>query len=133
MPNDASIAPTMHRAEVSPRLDAGRAWIDRELQSTRLDELVSVRDPGEFASRIAQVLSLLLSKASVEPRGVDAYFHLGGSALLLARRAAAERRPEWSAVGKPLVLSAWRYAQDVAPDDPRTHQLGQLWLEARKF
>lgn len=118
---------------VAPTLDAGRAWVDRELESTRLSELVSIRDPDEFASRMSDLLSLLVSKASVDPRGVAAYFHLAGSALLLARRGASDRRPEWGAVARPLVLAAWRYAQDVAPSDPRTAQLEQLWLEARKL
>jgi hypothetical protein len=114
-------------------LNAGRAWIDRKLSSTRIDDLKSLQDMPTFVARIAELHALLLSKISVSPQSYDAYFHLGGTALLLARHAAQKGRTEWTALAKPLVNSAWKYAKDVGPDDPRTVELHNMRIDAQDY
>lgn len=133
---------------VSGELTAGRAWVDRELSATRMDDLLKMeKSDAQFIDKVAEIQSLLLSKISVEPRTFDAYYHLGGTALLLARRASQYNRTptsqsavlpgegstEWSAVALPMAQSAWRYAKDINPGDPRTAQLEDIWLDTKKF
>ena len=51
------------------------------------------------------------------------------SAVLLSRFARKHGDTELSAAAKPLLASVLKYATDLAPNDPRTAQLGTLWLE----
>ena len=79
----------------------------------------------------------LLAKISVDPAGFDAYYHLGGTSLILNRHArhVGTNTPgtiEVGAIAKPLIASTFRYAQDVGPKDPRTAKLQDFWLESQK-
>jgi hypothetical protein len=119
---------------ISPALGEGRAWVDRQLASTKLGELSKDRqDEEQFVSRLSEIQLLLLSKISVDPKTFDSYFHLGGTALMLARYAASHGNPDWSAVARPLAQSAYLYARDIAPGDPRTSTLQGIWLDAKKY
>jgi hypothetical protein len=118
---------------VSDELNPGRAWADRQLLGIRLKELQKLGDSPELPARLAEVQAHLIAKISVDPRSYDAYFHLGGTTLLLARYAARHGQHEWTAFAKPTIGAAFRYAKDLAPADSRTVQLEQIWVEARKF
>ncbi len=122
---------TIRSLRVGLEIFPGRAWADRELEGIRIAELSKPGRAEEFLSRYAEVQTLLLSKVSVDPKSFDAFFHLGGTAILLSRFAKKNRDPELSAIAKPLLRNAFRYAQDLAPNDPRTAQLETLWLEVR--
>jgi hypothetical protein len=95
-------------------------------------------DPARVIAKLAQAQALLLAKISVQPSIYDSFFHLGGTALLLDRIARSGARAgsleglELAARARPMVLSAYRYAKDLAPRDPRTTQLEGFWLEAQK-
>lgn len=132
----------------SDNLGPGRAWADSQLMSIHLDGklaalLAGTSVPSEaqasgVITQLAQAQALLLAKISVQPSVYDSYFHLGGTALLLNRlartgtRAGALEGLELAASAKPLIQSAYRYAQDLAPQDARTTQLQGFWLEAQK-
>ena len=111
--------------KISDDLSTGRAWVDHLLEQTHFTETKSVPPTVE---KLAEVQKLLLAKISVDPKSFDAYFHLGGTASLLAQEAIREKNLDWNAVAKPLIKSSLRYAQDISPDDPRTAQLQTLWL-----
>jgi hypothetical protein len=113
---------------VSDELGPGRAWIDRELENLQLDG-----EGSRSLERLAEAQSLLIAKLSVDPATYDTYFHLGGTAILLARLARREQRPDLSAVARPLVRSAYLFAQDVSANDPRTAQLQAFWLEVQHY
>lgn len=124
----------------SDELAPGRAWIDRNLQAMRIDDLgpaaLAGREAltGDALARLASMQAALLAKISVDPAGFDAFYHLGGTALLLHRHAkhGADPSGDASAIAKPLISASYRYAQDVAPQDPRTAQLQGFWLESQK-
>jgi hypothetical protein len=132
---------TLERAirtlRVTDELGPGRAWTNERLATTRLADLERLRDPAELLRRMAEVEALLLSKITVEPSAFDAYYHLGGLAITLARYAAkhpeANRTADWSAIARPLIQSVYRYALDIAPRDPRTIQLQDFVLESKKY
>jgi hypothetical protein len=122
-------------------LAPGRAWIDRQLQAIQLKGMGINMDPNaksdlnpESVARLSAVQASLLAKISVEPGSFEAYYHLGGTALLLSRyaRQAGQGALETGAVAKPLIASAYSFAQDLAPKDPRTTQLQGFWLESKK-
>jgi hypothetical protein len=126
-------------------LNPGRTWIERALTSVQMPApetfKAEARDPDE-TRRLIQTLSesqaQLISLLSVQPSMIDAYFLLGRTALMLYQL--TQQGPgsgsltalELAAVAKPLVASAYRFAQDVSPKDPKTTQLQGFWLETQK-
>lgn len=141
---------------VSDDLGPGRAWVDTRLERVQLRSLAPVETSRRaqdyddflgFAARIADIQSLLISKITVDPQSYDAYFHLGGTSLLLARYAArqkslpaTEKDParagrilDLLSQAKPMVRNAYRYAEDVGPGDRRTALLQSYWFDARKL
>lgn len=113
-------------------LDAGRAWTDRALSETRFSNLDKVQDSKLFYRKVAEVQALLLSRVSVDPRGYDPIFHFGGLSHVLATRAIAEKNVAVSAIAKPALFAAWRYAMDILPQDPRSQRLGDLYQSIAK-
>jgi hypothetical protein len=132
---------------VSDDLVPGRVWIDQTLERVKLDELDAPGTPGANDSgvaRLAEIQAMLIARITVDPKMIETYYHLGGTALMLARIAAkarlhatdprsADLAAEWLAVAKPLTETAWKYATDIAPDDKRTLQLHSFVLEAQKL
>lgn len=125
----------------SDSLTPGRAWVDQQLQASRLDSLRDAQSAGDRASflgRISAIQALLVAKATVDPKSFDTFFHLGGTALLLSRfgretanTPAHDDFDDWKALPKQLADSAFRYAKDISPEDPRTKQMEMLALEAK--
>ncbi|HAR43243.1 MAG TPA: hypothetical protein DCS07_11550 [Bdellovibrionales bacterium] len=128
---------TLQRAigslRVSNDLNPGRAWIDRQLQGIDLGKILAGNASEATIRNLAEIQALLLSKLTVDPGSFDSYYHLGGTALLLLKLAAAMKQSDWSITAKPMVFSAYRYAQDVAPNDPRLPKLQNIWLDSKKY
>ena len=116
---------------VSPDLAQGRRWAEREIENIRLDDLEHVASKDELIARIAEIQTVLLGKLSVDPKTYDTYFHLAGTASLLAGEATRQGREEWMGVARPLIQNLALYAKDISPDDPRTAQLDRLWLQVK--
>jgi len=110
---------------VFDELGSGRAWIDRQIQEIKLDQAHELAD-------YARIQTLLLSKISVDPKPLEPYYHLGGTAAMLIKKARSQPAADWGAAAKQLLLSTWRFAKDVAPRDPKTKQLENLWLDTQK-
>jgi hypothetical protein len=126
---------------VSDELSPGKIWIDQAIERTHLSELTHGSD-SEIASGLAEIQAMLIARISVDPKLYDTYYHLGGTALLLAQEAvktrgrnvhAADQAAEWLLVSKSLIESTWKYALDIAPNDPRTSQLHSMLIAAQKF
>jgi hypothetical protein len=129
---------------VSDDLNPGRAWVDQGIEKVKLQELDSTKDEAVFARKVAAIQALLISRTSVEPKTYETYYHLAGTSLMLARRAAKLKLlPQGDAlqatgvdelsVAKPLIQNAYRYAQDVGPADKRNSALQSFWFEAEKL
>ncbi|HLE01094.1 MAG TPA: hypothetical protein VJB59_12575 [Bdellovibrionota bacterium] len=125
---------------VSDELTPALAWVDRQLQSVRLDELASQAASKAFLEDLAAIQSLLVAKLSVDPKTFDTYYHLAGTALLLMRHAKENHQNEWSVTAKPLIQSIYRYAQDVVKSQPHSNELSakmirlqNLWLDSKKY
>jgi hypothetical protein len=142
-----TFAQAIRSLRASDDLGPGRAWADSQLKALALGDIGALLsgksippgiDAAKVIQRLGQAQALLLSKISVQPGTFDSYFHLGGTALLLDRLARKGSRTthleglELAAASKPLVQAAYRYAQDVAPDDARTTQLHGFWIEAQR-
>jgi hypothetical protein len=123
---------SLRTLRASPDLAQGRRWVDERLGSFKLDDLKTITDPRALVERISEIQAILISKISVDPKTYDSYFHLAGTAGLLERYAIKERRDDWAAAAKPLIQAVYLYSKDLAPGDPRTQQVENLWLEAKK-
>jgi hypothetical protein len=128
---------SVRTVRISDQLGPGRAWINSVLQKTRVHDFEALAKGPQPLQRVAEIQGLLLSKISVDPGSYDAYFHIGGTALLLAKLG---RRTNGSAdsgvaAGPTLqtIQSAHRYAADIKPSDPRTTRLEALLIDARKL
>ncbi len=129
---------TVGTLRVTSELRDGRALVDRKLSKTTL------RSTSPDA--LIEIQALLLSKISVDPKNYDAYYHLGGTSSLLLKKAKelrgtpeAQNDPfyqgrlnEWATVGKVNLRSAYLYAKDLQPENPKTDELQALWLEVQK-
>ena len=126
-----------HRAmgslRVSNDLNPGRAWIDRQLQSVDLGKILSSAMTESTVTQLSKVQALLLSKLTVNAGSFDSYYHLGGTALLMLKLAEKTNQSDWSVNAKSMVSSAYRYAKDIAPKDPRLPKLQNIWLDAEKY
>jgi hypothetical protein len=118
---------------VAKELGTGRAWVDRALAQVQLGTLNQTAPGPAFIPRLADVQALLLAKLSVDPKTYDTYFHLGGTSLLLTQYALRNQLPELAVSARPMVQSALRYAQDLKPADPKTQQLQNMWIDAKKL
>ena len=131
---------TLQRSIASMRsfstLDAPRAWINRELQGIHLNDLGNKHSPEFLSQRLAEIQGMLISRISVLPAGFESYFHLAGTSLFLAQNLAksSQHNPTpGRAAALHNVQSAFQYAQDIAPADPRTGQIENLGLELKKL
>jgi hypothetical protein len=122
---------TIRSLRVFEELNSGRAWINRELQSIRLDELQGIQNKEILTAQLAEVQGFLISRISVEPSSYDSYFHLAGTSLMLTKRARHFRDGIYFSANRNL-QSAYKYATDLAPSDPRTTQIQNLVLESQK-
>jgi hypothetical protein len=120
----------------SDSLVPGRAWIDRELGAVQMERLAA---GGVMLEELAPIQALLVAKITLDPAVFEAYFHLAGTSLLMmkAARGAAggastERALDVATVARPNIQSALKYAQDVAPAEPRIAQLQGIAIEAKK-
>lgn len=116
---------------VSDELNSGRAWVDRELASVKLPELLKrSEDPG-FLGELAGVQQWLIAKITVEPKTFDAYFHLAGTSSLLGQLARARKDADLSAIAQILVQSSVRYGQDVRADHPKITLMQAMLSETK--
>jgi hypothetical protein len=120
---------------VSDELAPGRALADQVIQAVKLEDISKITDPAAMVAKLAEVQAVLLGKISVDPKTFDAFFHLAGTALLLIRESSKNKlyKEDWIASAKPMIYSAYKYAQDIDPNSPKTAQIQNLWLESKKY
>ncbi len=105
---------------VYPDLTAGRELVSRRLEEVRLEAIKNEADTARRRERLNDTQLLLISKISVDPGNLDSYFHLAGTSTWMPEAKMAQRNLE----------SAYLYARDIAPLDPRTSQIQAFWLTA---
>ena len=120
---------------VADELNPGRALADRVVESVRLQDLGKITEPTALIAKLAEIQAVLLGKISVDPKTFDAFFHLAGTALMLIRESSKNKlfQEDWLASAKPMIYSAFRYAQDIDPANPKTTQIQNLWIESKKY
>jgi hypothetical protein len=123
----------------SDDLNPGRAWVDRELEATRLGELPSPSS-DEYIPRLIQAEGLLISKISVEPGPIESYFHLAGIQALLLQYGIAHHRPDLVDNAKQTLDQVYRFSKDIAAQSsPESttghlaHDIEKLWHESQKL
>lgn len=93
-------------------------------------------DYANYSIYISKVQSLLMSRISVDPKTFDTFFQLGGTAFQLFRelkkRGGLSDSDEGTANTQALLQSAYRYAKDINPSDPKIDQLQNFWAESRR-
>ncbi len=112
-------------------LEAGRAWINQKISGIRLEDLKQTQDQDLLSSQLAEIQGILLSKISVDPASFDSYFHLAGTAHLLAKHT-ANHRDAWGLIALQNLQTSFRFASDVAPTHPKIAEMQELWLDAKK-
>ncbi len=105
---------------VYPDLTAGRELVSRHLEEVRLVAIKNEADTARRSERLNDAQLLLISKISVDPSNLDSYFHLAGTSTWMPEAKMAQHNLE----------SAYLYARDIAPLDPRTSQIQAFWLTA---
>ena len=119
-------------SHVFTELESGRAWINSELNRIELNQMDQISDREEVAQHLQKIQMLLISKISVDPGSFDSYFHLAGTSLMLTNKSIRKQDGK-NVAALENIRSAYRFAQDLAPDDPRTLQIQNYWLESRKY
>lgn len=73
-------------------------------------------------------LSLLIAKVSVDPSSINAYFHFAGLNTLLFKSFHADTNSPLEVVDelRNNVLSASKYAKDVAPESAEAHEISRF-------
>lgn len=138
-------------------LGPGNAWMDEQLEETDLLDLQSEEEPEVVLNKYAELQALLLAKISVEPQLYETYYHLARLSLDLIQYSSkllsppnsetnshpdskttpdsgpeAHRLKEVIASSQGLIESAYRYAQDVNPQEPRNAQIKEFLEFAAK-
>lgn len=122
---------------LSDELGPQRALANQSLARLNLKGLDRLKNTPKLAAEIARIHRALLSKISVDPGALDAYYHLAGTAILLAEKIDSDKtlteqnRIEITSVVRPLIASAFHYARDVAPRDPKTEEIKKFWERTR--
>jgi hypothetical protein len=123
----------------SDDLGPGRAWVDRELETTRLGQLPSTSDPA-YLLKLIEAEGLLVSKISVEPAPIDTYFHLAGIQAMLLQYGKAHHRGDIVDDAKQMLDQVHRFSDDIAaqfpstaPEAHRAHEIEKLWHESLQF
>jgi hypothetical protein len=107
---------------ISSDLAAPRAFIDPKLAALRIG-------PRSTLAELVAAEGYLLAKVSIEPKGVESFYHLGGLALTLFRAAKRDGRIELAASSKTIVESAVKFAHDVDPNSKRLREMDQFAVE----
>jgi hypothetical protein len=107
---------------VASDLQTPRAFINPKLGAIRLTDKSSLSD-------LISAEGLLLAKVSIEPKGSESFYHLGGLALTLFRAAKREGKIELAASSKTIVKSSLRYARDVEPNSKRIPEMERFETE----
>ena len=134
---------------ITDELNTGRAWINRQLTEINLRQMEQ-SDSTNNIFHLIEIQALLLAKISVDPKDHDAFYHLGGNASLLGKK--IRELPsliqnnnnelletlnpllaEWIPIIKPMIHSSYLYLKDIAPENPQTIRLQNLWIEAQKY
>ncbi len=137
---------TIGSLRVFSDLGPGRGLANERLLETELRALEGEDDPIRYASKVAGIQAVLVSKLSVDPRSFDACYHLAGTALMLFNYSRSLRvrstqilsgplalmLQDWSAVSKPLVQSAYQYGMDIGSEPSRIKRLESIWAESRR-
>lgn len=72
-------------------------------------------------------MALLAANMSLEPAGVDSYFHFAGISVLLFKSTALDSADlEITDILRNNVIASGLYALDVAPDSPKTKEISAL-------
>jgi hypothetical protein len=123
--------------QVFQSLDPGKSWINRTLESIQLERVKSIQDPHALVKALASIQMILISKISVDPAHLDAYYHLAGTSTLLAKDprlllAPASILGQREAIALKNLQSAVHFSKDVAPSDPRIKQMETMLIESKK-
>lgn len=133
--------------EVHSNLNTGIALANTELSKINLKNVESIENPQLLAQDISKIQLVLLSKISVDPKDAQSFYHLGGTAFMLANHAHLSRTKrtqiaspdlllrmnEWMAVAKPLIRSAYLYMKDIDGSGDNTTRMEQMWIETKKL
>jgi hypothetical protein len=95
-------------------------YIARNLSEVRLES-----SPKSLRETAWAVL-LLAADVSVDPSSLDAFFHFAGINALLYRATAASQDIEITDVLRNNVLTSDLYARDIAPEAPKTAEIGRF-------
>jgi hypothetical protein len=125
------IQKSIRSLRVFNELNSAKAWVNREIESVRLSELQQAQKATQLEADLAGIQSLLISRISVDPASFDSYYHLAGTSLLLTQKA-AHARDGTSLAATRNAQSAFQFASDLAPHDPRTAQIQNLMHEIKK-
>lgn len=116
---------------VSENLAPGKALANRLLMETTLNDLRKDLSDEVMSTKFAQILMVLSSKISVEPQNVEPYYHLASTAMLLDKFARKTNSLEFSSIAKGLIQSAYRYSQDIAPNESKSIEIQAMWIETK--
>ncbi len=102
-------------------LDSGRDWVNEKLKGVQLSPL---ENSPFFLEKLTEIQALLVSKISLDPGSLDAYYHLAGTTFMLLHKLPRSfARTNLEAIS--------RFAFDINPLDPKTGEIKELWNRAK--
>lgn len=120
------VSKSIASARMYSDLKYGRELINQNLSQVRLEAVKSESNPNEFQKRLSDAQILLISKVSVDPASLEAYFHLAGTSTWLIQRGVNDTGLRSQA--QENLKASYLYARDIAPLDPKTTQIQDFWL-----
>jgi hypothetical protein len=126
-------------------LGSARAYTDSLLETINLKEIEAIADSAHRLNRLAEVQAILASKLTVDPRALETYTHMAGTALLVLRHAktlagtpGATAYTTHAATAGPLIDTLLRYSRDVAqelgtPNSDWVKRLEEIQAEAKRI
>lgn len=131
---------TIQALRVTDSLEWGRSLAALRLSEVRLSDHSLSKNPAEAPFKIASAQGTLLARLSVNPADLDAYYHLGGTSLMLLKvlnqpgfKMPPHLTEEWKGSAYAMIQSALRYARDVETGSRQARMLQDMALEAEKL
>jgi len=138
---------TIRTLRVTDHLSATQSLAALKISELDLKSAIeSKKKASDWLMGLAEIQATLLARVTVDPKDLNAYYHLGGSSLVFLKKIEATRKEliektgnaeqvnwlvnDWSAAIKPMVETAARYATDVAPESLKTRQLAEMNAQA---
>lgn len=123
---------TMGALKVSEDLASSRAWIENKLKRVNLETIKKIPNEKARLQNLILVQNWIYSYLSVNPTGVDSFYHLAGIThrlamdLIKSKSRHFENQEAWILSFQPLLSTLIRYAKDFPGSEAQVKSMEAL-------